>query len=259
MIGVPILGKSLGGLDALLSAVQMPPGHPGRLRRDRRRQKRRGARRADNQRMAADLIVRINVIPRYTRPEIGAVWTQQRKMEMLARGRAGGDRGLGGGGRRPARRPPRLRGRTPPSRSRRSTSARGSPTTTSPPSSTSSPPRSASTAAGSTTASPPPTCSTRRWPCSCARRARSSSPAPAPTATRWSSGRWSTRDTLCVGRTHGVHAEPTTFGLRLAGFAFEADRNLQPARRRLRAARLRQALRRGRHLRLGARPRSRRG
>ena len=34
-------------------------------------------------------------------------------------------------------------------------------------------------------------------------------------------------DTLCVGRTHGVHAEPTTFGLRLAGFAFEADRNLQ--------------------------------
>jgi adenylosuccinate lyase len=34
------------------------------------------------------------------------------------------------------------------------------------------------------------------------------------------------RDTLCTGRTHGVHAEPTTFGLRLAGFAFEADRNL---------------------------------
>jgi adenylosuccinate lyase len=33
-------------------------------------------------------------------------------------------------------------------------------------------------------------------------------------------------DTLCVGRTHGIHAEPTTFGLRLAGFAFEADRNL---------------------------------
>lgn len=35
------------------------------------------------------------------------------------------------------------------------------------------------------------------------------------------------RDTLCVGRTHGVHAEPTTFGLRLAGFAFEADRNVE--------------------------------
>jgi adenylosuccinate lyase len=34
-------------------------------------------------------------------------------------------------------------------------------------------------------------------------------------------------ETLCVGRTHGVHAEPTTFGLRLASFALEADRNLQ--------------------------------
>jgi adenylosuccinate lyase len=32
-------------------------------------------------------------------------------------------------------------------------------------------------------------------------------------------------DSLCVGRTHGVHAEPTTFGLKLAGFAFEAHRN----------------------------------
>ena len=33
--------------------------------------------------------------------------------------------------------------------------------------------------------------------------------------------------TLCVGRTHGVHAEPTTFGVKLAGFGFEADRNLR--------------------------------
>jgi adenylosuccinate lyase len=30
---------------------------------------------------------------------------------------------------------------------------------------------------------------------------------------------------LCAGRTHGIHAEPTTFGLKLAGFAFEAHRN----------------------------------
>ena len=34
-------------------------------------------------------------------------------------------------------------------------------------------------------------------------------------------------DTVCVGRTHGVHAEPTTFGIKLAGFAFEAHRNVQ--------------------------------
>jgi adenylosuccinate lyase len=32
------------------------------------------------------------------------------------------------------------------------------------------------------------------------------------------------RGTLMIGRTHGVHAEPTTFGLKLAGWAFELDR-----------------------------------
>jgi adenylosuccinate lyase len=40
------------------------------------------------------------------------------------------------------------------------------------------------------------------------------------------------RLTLTIGRTHGVHAEPTTFGLKLAGWAFELDR----ARRRVAAA-----------------------
>ena len=39
------------------------------------------------------------------------------------------------------------------------------------------------------------------------------------------------RDTVAVGRTHGIHAEPSSFGLRLAGFAFEADRNLERLRR----------------------------
>jgi adenylosuccinate lyase len=33
------------------------------------------------------------------------------------------------------------------------------------------------------------------------------------------------RATLQIGRTHGVHAEPTTFGVKLAGWAFELDRN----------------------------------
>jgi adenylosuccinate lyase len=41
------------------------------------------------------------------------------------------------------------------------------------------------------------------------------------------------RLTLCIGRTHGVHAEPTTFGAKLVGWAFELDRD---------RARLRQAL-----------------
>jgi adenylosuccinate lyase len=33
------------------------------------------------------------------------------------------------------------------------------------------------------------------------------------------------RETLQIGRTHGIHAEPTTFGLKLAGWAFELDRD----------------------------------
>jgi adenylosuccinate lyase len=32
------------------------------------------------------------------------------------------------------------------------------------------------------------------------------------------------KDTICIGRTHGVHAEPTTFGLKLAGWVSEIRR-----------------------------------
>ena len=39
------------------------------------------------------------------------------------------------------------------------------------------------------------------------------------------------RDTVCVGRTHGVHAEPTTFGHKLALWAFELDRDRERLRR----------------------------
>ncbi len=42
--------------------------------------------------------------------------------------------------------------------------------------------------------------------------------------------------TLGVGRTHGIHAEPTTFGIKLAGFAFEAARNEQRLREAFAAA-----------------------
>jgi len=41
------------------------------------------------------------------------------------------------------------------------------------------------------------------------------------------------RDTVCIGRSHGIHAEPTTFGIKLATFYAEFDR----ARQRLRFAR----------------------
>jgi adenylosuccinate lyase len=40
------------------------------------------------------------------------------------------------------------------------------------------------------------------------------------------------RHTICIGRSHGIHAEPTTFGWKLAGWAFELDR----ARNRVRQA-----------------------
>ena len=35
------------------------------------------------------------------------------------------------------------------------------------------------------------------------------------------------KDTICVGRTHGVHAEPTTFGLKLAVWVSEIERHEQ--------------------------------
>src|SRR5438477_1125852 len=39
------------------------------------------------------------------------------------------------------------------------------------------------------------------------------------------------KDTLTVGRTHGVHAEPTSFGLKVAVWYAEAGRNLERLRR----------------------------
>jgi adenylosuccinate lyase len=39
------------------------------------------------------------------------------------------------------------------------------------------------------------------------------------------------KHTLCVGRSHGVHAEPMTFGLKLALWYAEAGRNLERLRR----------------------------
>src|SRR3954454_21603424 len=46
------------------------------------------------------------------------------------------------------------------------------------------------------------------------------------------------RATLQMGRTHGVHAEPTTFGLKLAGWAFELDRGRKRIARALEGMRV---------------------
>lgn len=43
---------------------------------------------------------------------------------------------------------------------------------------------------------------------------------------------WQYRDTAMIGRTHGIHAEPTTFGAKVALWALQLDRD----RQRLRAA-----------------------
>jgi adenylosuccinate lyase len=46
------------------------------------------------------------------------------------------------------------------------------------------------------------------------------------------------RHTVCIGRSHGIHAEPTTFGWKLAGWAFELDRARHRLERALEACRV---------------------
>src|SRR6266545_7015762 len=46
------------------------------------------------------------------------------------------------------------------------------------------------------------------------------------------------KHTPCVGRTHGIHAEPTTFGLKVAVWYAEANRNLERLRRAREAVRV---------------------
>ena len=75
-------------------------------------------------------------------------------------------------------------------------------------------------------------------PASTARRRGGRGAARASTATR-----------RCIGRTHGVHAEPTTFGLKLLGWVVELRRNRERLARASTGVARRQALRRGRHLR----------
>ena len=68
----------------------------------------------------------------------------------------------------------------------------------------------------------------RAWRCSSSGRARCSSRRAADA--RAASCAEKAREhagTLCVGRTHGVHAEPTSFGLKLAGYAMETHRNAE--------------------------------
>ena len=55
--------------------------------------------------------------------------------------------------------------------------------------------------------------------------------------------------TPTIGRSHGIHAEPTSFGLKLAQAYAEFDRNREPPDRRARRDRDLRHFRRGRHVR----------
>jgi adenylosuccinate lyase len=46
------------------------------------------------------------------------------------------------------------------------------------------------------------------------------------------------RSTICIGRSHGIHAEPTTFGWKLAGWAFELARARERVARALEGCRV---------------------
>ena len=67
----------------------------------------------------------------------------------------------------------------------------------------------------------------RALPSSCATRLTSSSKTPAGFSESSRTARSSSSNTPMMGRTHGVHAEPMTFGLKLAVWAFETERNLE--------------------------------
>ena len=130
---------------------------------------------------------------------------------------------------------PGARRSTPPS-SRRWPSASGSPTTTWPPSSTSSrtaigQPEGSWIHYGLTSSDVVDTAL-----CATLTRAADLLIAAAPTLVEALKARASSPSTLPVtGRTHGMHAEPTTFGAKFALWALQADRD----RQRLRAARRR--------------------
>ena len=64
------------------------------------------------------------------------------------------------------------------------------------------------------------------------------------------------RRSICIGRTHGIHAEPTTFGWKLAGWAFELDRDRARLVAGARVEPRRPALGHGRHATAASTPRS---
>ena len=198
------------------------------------------------------------MIDRYALPEIADLFTDEARfrawleVEILATeawaklGRGAGRRRRGGPG----------AGRLRPSR--RSTSGSGSPSTTSPPSSTSCRSASAAPAAhvGALRAHVERRRRHRAVGDAGAGRATSCIDAVAALEAAITAQAHEHRDTPMVGRTHGIHAEPTTFGAKLALWALQVRRDRERLARAREAHRGRQAVGRGRHL-LQRRPRGR--
>ena len=171
---------------------------------------------------------RTPLIDRYALPEIAGLFTDEARFAHLARGRDPGHRGLGQARRRPRRRRRRHPGAGRLRPSPRSTSGSASPSTTSPPSSTSSQERIGRPggARGSTTASRRATSSTPPCRVTLVRAVRSVIDAAADArGARSPPQAREHRDTPMVGRTHGIHAEPTTFGAKLALWALQVRRD----------------------------------
>ena len=173
------------------------------------------------------------VIARYTRPDLGAVWTDEAAPCELAGGRARGARGVGRAGRRAAPR------RSRPIRARRARRRR--------PSAGEIERRTHHDVIAFTERSPSRSATHARWfhygltssdvvdtalalqlrdagalLLAGVDRALAAALARAPR---------STARTPCMGRTHGVHAEPTTFGLKLLGWVVRARPRPRAARR----------------------------
>ena len=240
VIGVPLTSKTsvAGGLDALLAIAQMPPGVPVACVGGGRREERRGAGGADPRRL---------VIERYTRPEMGAVWSEQRKLETWLQVELAVVEALAEQGVVPAEDAAAIRDRAAFTveavKEREKVTDHDVAAFVDV----------VAESVGRGRALGPPRADLLR-------RARhgAGAPARARPALILVGGARELRDALVAprararatrcasGRTHGVHAEPTTFGVKLAGFAFEADRNLRRLERAVERRVGGRAVRRGR-------------
>ena len=215
VIGVPLTSSTsvAGGLDALLSIAQMPPGVPVACVG------------VDNARNAAVLAARIleRVIARYTRPEIGAVWTDEARFGAMRDVEVAAAEALDGP---TAEDLDAIRAATftVDAINEREKILDHDTAAFVDVLAASAGPAGRWIHYGLTSSDVVDTGLALQL------QRAGALLVPAHAHARLASWREKARehaDTLCVGRTHGVHAEPTSFGLKLAGYAMEAHRNAE--------------------------------